>query len=973
MNSKKKVLSLLFLIFCISCSSTSKVEYTVRSPRNNKPVETVADFDEDGVYIFETNVNKEELSKIRIRPTGVTIANVSENDSNGTDDKSHAQSVIDSFLDKDNNYEVDNNNEKININIASYKDADIRLNVKGIINMSYGYVSYNTNMKGIYDVYYKNKYIDGVIKNDNIKGYFLDDFSNLLFDADYKNNLQLKIKSLGNYGGNNHQDSFITNNSHILYENMDKETQKRARSEMIYVKNMIGNDKNVRQNLTDRLINKVTEGRNKVAYTTSDGIDYYEVQNRGYFNVKPFLLRSYTVVDRGFITNDDNTISDGSSFAAPKVTRLAYEIHKKYPFLTYHQIKEVILTTAKRDNSGYLSNIVGWGIVDRDKAMNGLSDLNAGLIEETKFFEDMNNKIYDKDGNIYQYLDVNNGSYEFKNDITSGLKGDGNNIRSEIFNLKGKGLPDESVKNYTLRLAKVLDSEKNYYANVKQAGLRKAGNGELILSGNQDYSTKTQILEGKLTLKNNSKSKYEVFDKGALNIEGNHINIQNDILNDGKVIFNALNNQVNDYKASSKSETILNTSKLVNAKSFKTDGKIKIDVDDISDLNKVKTLVKSNDINIKDTSLLNIYLDNLNVSNNEVSVKINTNRDIASLNDEELRNIPTYNYNEKKFFNNYIAMGRNSNLTRNLLNLSAHNKEEAISQLFTSNYSDFVSNIFENNRLINNNIEFDKYRENSNLSLYYNNLYNTNIVNNDKYSGFSNILLGNMIGIDKKINDDLNVGLFLSNYTNKIRYNNDSIFNSKNYQIGSKLQYRFNDFILNNTLNYTYNINDVNRKLVDSSINSKFDTHFISDSINLSYNKKIDNNKFGIFTNIDLMNLKLGNIVENSNSSNLVLELKANNVFKVNLGLGVNYSRIINDYLSINGEVKYDFFTDKKVELNSKLGDVEFKLKGEDLLNHNISSTLGLDLTLDKFKLNLKGSLDNKLKFGISTTFKYEF
>ena len=52
---------------------------------------------------------------------------------------------------------------------------------------------------------------------------------------------------------------------------------------------------------------------------------------------------------------------------------------------------------------------------------------------------------------------------------------------------------------------------------------------------------------------------------------------------------------------------------------------------------------------------------------------------------------------------------------------------------------------------------------------------------------------------------------------------------------------------------------------------------------------------------------------------------------------------------------------------------MEFKLKGEDLLNHNISSTLGLDLTLDKFKLNLKGSLDNKLKFGISTTFKYEF
>lgn len=44
------------------------------------------------------------------------------------------------------------------------------------------------------------------------------------------------------------------------------------------------------------------------------------------------------------------------------------------------------------------------GYLDKDKALKGISDLNAGLIEEEKFFAGMPDRIYDKDKNIYMHI-----------------------------------------------------------------------------------------------------------------------------------------------------------------------------------------------------------------------------------------------------------------------------------------------------------------------------------------------------------------------------------------------------------------------------------------------------------------------------------------------------------------------------------------------------------------------------------------
>lgn len=343
---------------------------------------------------------------------------------------------------------------------------------------------------------------------------------------------------------------------------------------------------------------------------------------------------------------------------------------KKFPFLSYQQIKQVILSTSDHDHSGYLSNSVGWGQINFQKAMKGPSDFNAGLIDEMKFFKGNYDKIYstDENGNIknrFFYVNIKDGqSFTFENNITSGLQGDGNSKEFEIIKIKGRKYDSyKNILEYEYRMPKVLDSEKLFYHNVAQAGLRKDGNGELILTGLQLYSAPSEILKGKLTLKNDSYSTTKVFEGAKFNIENDDskISLQN-IISDGEVNFNA-NTDIKNYIASSSSSTIFNSGKKVNAKNFKTTGKISLNAQDLTDFNQLKDILSVTDVNdlknIKDENIQNLYLKPVIINQGKfymLSFEFNYNyaKELKNLTDEELRNIPSYNYNEKNSLSRII-------------------------------------------------------------------------------------------------------------------------------------------------------------------------------------------------------------------------------------------------------------------------------------------------------------------------------
>lgn len=143
--------------------------------------------------------------------------------------------------------------------------------------------------------------------------------------------------------------------------------------------------------------------------------------NRGSGKYPSYALyaRSETIIANGEV-NDGDRNSSGSSFATPRVAGVISLVLDKFKGLSYSQAKSIVLTAAKRDYD-MLDSYIGWGVMDKNKALNGPAAFNAGLIEEQKFFTGMYDKIFDGSDNIYFWADVQN-DWKWTNDIQGNFK-----------------------------------------------------------------------------------------------------------------------------------------------------------------------------------------------------------------------------------------------------------------------------------------------------------------------------------------------------------------------------------------------------------------------------------------------------------------------------------------------------------------------------------------------------------------------
>lgn len=950
------------LVACSSVENNVKDHASLQEPK--KKVEIfVEDNPENQVYIFESMVNKETLDKIKVL-NGATVNNISK-ETEGSATKDHAEKVVKAFADTNLDFKLNSNDEldgrRIKVNIGSFTDYDERYDAKGIINMSYGYTVYSNRMKGLNsDSTYFDKPLDDNFSNEY--DYFIDEFSNALFDKDYNKNNQLKVKSLGNEGDEDIEDYFTTSIAHTLYQVLSPEMQKLARSEVIQVKNMYNPSGPLKLRL-----NSITRlGYEDNHVTLENGNKYYEVENERY-NSKPFLLRSNTVVDAGFI--DDET---GSSFAAPHITRLAYEIKRKYPFLTYNQVKQIILTTTDSDGSGYLSDKIGWGVANNKRALKGFGAFNAGLIEEMKFFED-NSKIFEKDDtgkiNFYEYLNIPNGSYTFENNIGGGLKGDGNNTGNIYYKLKGKKESSGPKENFEIRLPKVLDSEKNYYENVASAGLRKDGKGELILTGKQEYKGKTQIFDGSLVLKNDSLSKYEVFKDGKLTLDGKNLNINNDIVSDGIVEFLANKTNLKEYSASPNSETIIHTNKKVVSDKFIVKGKLKLDFGEILNLDG-SSIIESKYIDLSKSEIKNLFLEKKLFLNNKLTVN-DIWRSLKDLSESEKRNIPSYDINKKKFFDSFTKNGYSPTLFTSILNLSSDNKEKAMSQIFTDNYTSFITNLFE----VANNVSTNQSSNlmdtiNKNKTFYYNPSVVTNLFKKDNYTSFSNVLVSNIVGTDFTLNDNIRLGLFLGSHNNSLTFENDSKFISKNYQLGIKIGSNIGNLLISNTSSYIYSSSDVNRKVNGEDKKTNITSNLMTNDLEIGYIFSLDNSKILPSINFGVQNLKVNKFKEKGKILNV--EMGNNSIVKFKVGANLDVLSALNKNVELINNFKFSSYLNETVNLKGKLGGIETEFSGKNLEKYLFEYRLGINLKKNNFKINMNVGINNQNNIKAEFKIKYE-
>lgn len=331
------------------------------------------------------------------------------------------------------------------------------------------------------------------------------------------------IESKNDMGGDN-VSAAAPSQETFYFPMFGEEVQKLSRSDSIRVKDFICSGKaNPMKTLSD--IRGIDGPRQNnlpgasCAYNDGNASDDY-----------PFYVlyaRTHTVVGDGQVYAAGKSRT-GSSFAVPRISALVRKIMMKFPGISYLQAKDILLTTASREKEE-LSSHSGWGIANHDKALRGPSALNAGLLEEQKFYTGMYDKVLDLKGNVYFWAEPSS-DWTWSNDIYGNLPKhpEGEVVLNTVINTKDKDgdivqsrLAFKTVKDLTFK--RYIPSERNYYNDtaVLKPGLRKAGNKTLTINGNIYYSGPTEALGGKLVLNGNvSNSTIVVYEGAEVTVNG---------------------------------------------------------------------------------------------------------------------------------------------------------------------------------------------------------------------------------------------------------------------------------------------------------------------------------------------------------------------------------------------------------------------------------------------------------------------
>lgn len=293
-------------------------------------------------------------------------------------------------------------------------------------------------------------------------------------------NNQLRLKALGNTNDYFVKSYWVSMGEASIYQYMPSEVQKAARSDQILVKNVV-NAKAARNFLNS---NGYLYNNGKLIYTNGKGnnikgkiIDVsniYDTKEKIHFGskiyepndnqVKAMLLRANVLAQDGYINEPSRSdFFSGSSFSTPRIARVAWEVKNKFPWMSYNQIKQTLLTSSD-SNYEYLDDYLGWGVVNKRKALRGPSDFNAGLIDEQKYFKGWIDATRNNKGDYFFYANIDkNEKTEFSNNISSGLTGDGKTQDYKVVSINGA-----NNKTYLYKIPKVLDSERLFYSNVKK-------------------------------------------------------------------------------------------------------------------------------------------------------------------------------------------------------------------------------------------------------------------------------------------------------------------------------------------------------------------------------------------------------------------------------------------------------------------------------------------------------------------------
>lgn len=373
-----------------------------------------------------------------------------------------------------------------------------------------------------------------------------------------------------------------------------------------------------------------------------------------------------------------------------------------------------------------------------------------------------------------------------------------------------------------------------------------------------------------------------------------------------------------------------------------------------------------------ENSLKNTFLRVEKVSDNVYQIKDKKVK-LKDLSDGELKDIPSYNMNTKKFFDEYKG-------TEVLRNVRNDTEAYALERIFTDNYSSFISeNIDIQNEIINNHIsEYENVGPNS---VFFNTYNSFNLNDGKKYTMFTRRVSGVSIGIKKKVFKDFNMGLSLGMHNSNYNFFEKNKNNIQNDTISVNLtgDYTYKNIYLLSNLGYSKSMNKATRYINDGSveINSRFNTDTFNLDLKAGYVLGLTEN-LSIIPSLALryMNTSVGDVKESTTDTlmqGILLELRDNtiNSWYLNPSLDLVYK---NNRLTFINRIGYTRNLSEDIQLNAIMANTDFKLVGKNP-NKNIFEYKGMIRYMmnNNFTLASSLSINSASKIGTSITLSYTF
>lgn len=582
------------------------------------------------------------------------------------------------------------------------------------------------------------------------------------------------------------------------------------------------------------------------------------------------------------IHNKDNKpfVNGGTSSATAYVSATAAQIKSRYDWMSNEQIKDTLFTTATDAGEKGIDDVFGVGIMNADKALNGIARLDKAYVmnvagrKNTYYFDNdiAGEGSIIKNGNDTLVLNGNN-SYTGKNQINDGkLILNGRNVAGNNINKNGVLAVGDKTNTSSISSGEITNNGK----------LESITTADLIVNGNLNNNGVIDKAIG---------SKIQV--NGQLNINGGDLNVvgvaKGYVTKSGKtenlILSHKINGRFDNVNAHKVSDLIKNKVEINDQNIY-----VVISRGEVGDVVAMQSSYEGKDVAIKNISSLLTKFDNDVDSGKE-------------LNDEQAKVAST--------------IINSNNLTKTMFEMGTETQKHA------------VENINQNE--LKQNITFINKTQNEVDSVWVDYGYNEARLKMDGISGKSS---DNSFTVGGSYKYGEHIFGAAASYKN---LNWSENFENANKSVDAK-GYGFD-------LGYVYNINKFDSQVYAMTGYNKFKlTNYSSSNLN-QYHFGVGLSKWFQFNKLFLQpNVALSYVYSKANNAQVFdgvgVENLSSKQLTLNVGANANYK--VSDTFSILGSLNIENDIVNKVKYNANYAGEKFENTSNDIGKTRINAGVGV-------------------------------